>query len=317
MLIMKSNTADSSLLVGRPCPVCGHSEAAERFRKKSLRIVQCGRCPMIFANPIEKGWADGSYYDQLSGPFFLSQNKLDGDYAKPRFARELRLFRKFCPRGTVIDVGCSTGAFLYQLNVSFPSDYSAIGLDIAGPALDHAESKGARVLRESYPEATSLADNSAQAVTLWAVMEHLDDPRRFLAKTARVLAQGGYCFILVPNFRSLAVRLLGPKYRYIFPQHVNYFTRETLRHFVSTEPSLRVVYETSMHFNPIVIAQDWRRGGEFVSDQERAQLLKRTTSYKQSPILAPVKLALAGVEAALSLLYLADNSVIVLQKTSR
>ncbi len=301
--------------VARSCPVCGSKESAKLFRKQTLGIVRCGKCSMVFADPIETGWADGTYYDQLSGPFYLSQAKLEGDYAKPRFARELKLFRRFCTRGTVLDVGCSTGGFLYQLRTRFPNEYPTVGIDVAGPALDHAASKGTRVVRESYPECR-LPDASISAITFWAVMEHLENPRLFLAKTARLLEPGGVCFILVPNYESLAVRVLGFKYRYIFPQHVNYFRRATLRRLVAAEPSLGVVHETSMHFNPLVIAQDWRGRGEFVPDQQRADLLKRTTAYKQSRAMAPLKVLLGGMESILGSLNLADNSVMVLRKTA-
>jgi hypothetical protein len=120
---------------------------------------------------------------------------------------------------------------------------------------------------------------------------------------------------LVPNFQSLAVRLLGYKYRYILPQHVNYFTLSTLSRLVEREPSLRLIHSGSSHFNPLVIWQDWRRKGIPVADEERAKLLKKTTAYKQKAILKPVKLALGLAEVALRKLNLADNTVVVLKKT--
>jgi 2-polyprenyl-3-methyl-5-hydroxy-6-metoxy-1,4-benzoquinol methylase len=268
---------------------------------------------MVFANPIDEGWASGAFYHQLGEPFYLSANKLESDYAPARFARELKLFRRYCREGNVLDIGCSTGAFLYQLKTRFPGLYQTVGIDVAGPALDHAEKMGVGVLRESFLTADFKGEQFS-AVTFWAVIEHLLDPQAFLAKAASVLKPSGHCFILVPNFRSLATRLLGPKYRYIFPQHVNYFTLDTLKKLVATVPQLRVVYSGSTHFNPIVIAQDWKGRGEFVSDEERAKLLKQTTGYKQNPVLKPVKLGLSALEVFLRTLRLADNIVLIAQK---
>ena len=278
-------------------------------------MVRCDGCAMIFASPIEEDLATGAFYDQLATPFYLSPDKVQGDYSPVRFVRELKLFREFCQRGSVLDVGCSTGAFLYQLKTRYPSDYEVTGIDVAGPALDYAEQKGVRVLRESYLT-RDFHGQGFSAVTFWAVMEHLVNPREFLAKTAAVLEPSGFCFVLVPNFQSLAVRLLGKKYRYILPQHVNYFTRATLQQLVKTEPRFKIVYSGSMHFNPLVIWQDGRRHGKPVTDEDRAKLLKRTTGYKQKPILKPVKLALTATEAGLKRLNLADNLVVVLQKTA-
>ncbi|HEY3913566.1 MAG TPA: class I SAM-dependent methyltransferase [Verrucomicrobiae bacterium] len=269
---------------------------------------------MVYASPIEEALVTGEFYDQLATPFYLSPDKLESDYSPVRFTREIKLFRHFRKSGRVLDVGCSTGAFLFQLTQQFGTDYQALGIDVAGPALDYAETKGVPVLRESFLTFDS-REKKFDAITFWAVLEHLPDPAAFLSRTAALLKAGGLCFILVPNFQSLAVRLLGYKYRYILPQHVNYFTLATLIRLAAREASLRLVHSDSSHFNPLVILQDWRRKGIPVADEERARLLKKTTAYKQKAVLKPVKLALGLAEAALRKLNLADNTVVVLKKT--
>jgi 2-polyprenyl-3-methyl-5-hydroxy-6-metoxy-1,4-benzoquinol methylase len=303
-----------SPLISRFCPVCASGNHAELMQKGALRLVRCGDCAMVYANPVEEAMTTGEFYDQLATPFYLSPDKLESDYAPVRFAREMKLFRRFCPRGRVLDVGCSTGAFLAQLKRQFGADYDVLGIDVAGPALNYAESQGVPVLRESFLTA-NFGGKRFGAVTFWAVLEHLADPQAFLSRTALALQPAGLCFILVPNFRSLAVRLLGSKHRYILPQHLNYFTLATLTKLVERERSFRIVYSGSCHFNPVVIVQDWRRRGKPATDEDRARLLKRTTAWKQNAALQPVKLALAGVEAVLGKMNLADNIVMILQKT--
>jgi hypothetical protein len=149
-------------------------------------------------------------------------------------------------------------------------------------------------------------------VTLWAVVEHLLDPKAFLAKACSVLKPDGLCVVLVPNMKSLAARALGVRYRYIYPQHLNYFTRATLAKLV--EAQFSAVEFRSTHFNPIVIWQDWRGGGKDISNRQRADLLQRTTSYKQNPLLKPVRVLYKLAEKALGVLTLADNLVVVLRK---
>ena len=147
-----------------------------------------------------------------------------------------------------------------------------------------------------------------------AVLEHLADPGRFLAKAATLLRPGGYCFVLVPNMQSLAVRLLGPRYRYVMPEHLNYFTEDTLRRLAARESGFVLVEMRATHFNPVVLWQDWRRTNERVPDAERARLFKRTTAWKQNPLLAPARLVYAGAEWCLGCLRLADNLVLVLRR---
>ena len=112
--------------------------------------------------------------------------------------------------------------------------------------------------------------------------------------------------------KSLAARLLGSKYRYIYSQHLNYFTAGTLQKLSTI--GFSIVELRSTHFNPFVIWQDWRRGGEEVSNEQRADLLQRTTAYKNNPLLRPLKLFYKLVEKALGACHLADNLVVVLRR---
>jgi 2-polyprenyl-3-methyl-5-hydroxy-6-metoxy-1,4-benzoquinol methylase len=295
--------------MSRQCPVCDHAGAETYLQKGDLRLVRCVRCSMIYANPVRAELASGKYYDE-AGAYYLSPAKLESDYAGVRFERELRLFRKHCHRGAVLDVGCSSGAFLHELNRRFPDAYDVVGTDASGAPLDYAESRGVPVVRGDFLQ-QDFGGRKFEAITFWAVIEHLLEPKAFLEKARSLLKPDGRCFVLVPNMSSLATRLLGARYRYLYPQHLNYFTRSTLRRLV--EPSFVVVEFESTHFNPLVIAQDWRGGGREVSNEERARLLRRTTAYKQRPWLKPVKLVYRLAEKTLGALTLADNLVVVLR----
>jgi 2-polyprenyl-3-methyl-5-hydroxy-6-metoxy-1,4-benzoquinol methylase len=295
--------------ISRTCPLCQESAARPHLTKLDLELVRCSRCDMIYANPAPADMATGVFYDRAGGEY-LSPEKLESDYADVRFARELHLFRRHFRRGSVLDVGCSSGGFLYQLKRRFPGDYQLLGTDVSQAPLDHAAKMGIPVARGEFP--TQTFEERFDAVTFWAVMEHLLDPKLFLEKAASVLKPGGHCFILTPNLNSLAVRLLGAKYRYIFPEHLNYFTPRTMRKFAELE--FEAVALTSMHFNPLVIWQDFRGGARDIPRAERAKLLKRTTGYKKSPWLGPVRLAYQAAELSLSRFFLADNVVVVARK---
>ncbi|HYE32675.1 MAG TPA: methyltransferase domain-containing protein [Methylomirabilota bacterium] len=297
--------------IQRRCPVCDGSESQPELTKAELALVRCMNCSMVYASPVSAAYVDGSYYEDAGRPFYLSPAKLRGDYSPVRFARELRLFRRFCVSGRVLDVGCSTGAFLYQLNQRYPGAYDAIGTDVSSPALDYAEQQGVTIRRKSFLDA-DWATGEFDAVTFWAVLEHVSEPRAFLEQAVRVLKPGGICFVLVPNYRSLAVRILGARYRYILPQHLNYFTRETLRR--AAPAGLHPVYFTTMHFNPAVILKDLR-GQAAPSDSERAELLTKTTALKENRWLLPLRWGYAGAEQLLQLVGLCDNAVWVFRKS--
>lgn len=310
-MIQPASTEIAGPVMRRRCPLCATDDTQAFWRKEGLTVVRCRRCSMVYANPVEEELASGKFYDRLSVPFYLSPDKLAGDYAPVRFERELRLFREFCPRGAVLDVGCSTGAFLYHLRQA--GDYRVTGTDVASDALDHAARQGAEVIRAPFLD-HDFGGRQFDAVTFWAVLEHLTRPADFLRQAADLLPAGGHCFVLVPNLGSLAVKVCGPKYRYIMPDHVNYFSAATLRSLAEQTAGFEVVALRSTHFNPMVIWKDLRGGLARVSDEDRVRLLKQTTALKQKPWLKPVKWLYRGVESLLGKAMLADNLVIVLRR---
>src|SRR5438552_10165860 len=117
----------------RNCPLCGRNEANPYLQKGELQLVRCRHCSMIYANPVSAEFASGEYYDRAGSGYYLSRSKLESDYSNVRFERELHLFRNYCAAGSVLDVGCSSGAFLFQLNQRFPGDYHILGTDVSGP----------------------------------------------------------------------------------------------------------------------------------------------------------------------------------------
>jgi 2-polyprenyl-3-methyl-5-hydroxy-6-metoxy-1,4-benzoquinol methylase len=145
------------------------------------------------------------------------------------------------------------------------------------------------------------------------VLEHVLEPAEFLRQARLLLQPGGVCFVLVPNIESLATRFLGGKYRYVLPQHLNYFSIQTLRR-LATQEGFSVVQATTMHFNPVVLWQDFRNKSRFVTDRDRANLLVKTNEMKRSAVLLPVRGLYAFVEKLLGKMALADNVVLVLRK---
>lgn len=314
-------------LIERACPVCQSDDWQPLWRKGELTIVRCSSCGMVYVNPAPAAMASGEYYDTEGADYYLSPAKLASDYADVRFERELRLLRQFCPRGAVLDVGCGSGGFLFQLKKRWPGDYQILGTDVSGGPLDYAEARGVPVVRGDFLRSAELQlrakggqEHAEQelrapfdAVTLWAVTEHLAEPRRFLEKAHALLKPGGLCFVLVPNLRSLAVWLLGAKYRYVYAQHLNYFSAATLGR-LGEHAGFEVMATRFTHFNPVVIWQDWRGRGRDVSNAERGALLKQTTALKQKPWMKPIKALYGLTEIVLGSLGLADNVVVIFRK---
>lgn len=276
--------------------------------KGTLKLVRCLECGMIYVRSLDESFADGSFYQSEAAPYYLSEEKLRGDYSPARYRREIRLLRRFVKAGAVLDVGCSTGGFLYQLDQRYRGQFELFGTDVPSEATKFAESKGVKIISGDFlnsPERLTY-----HAITFWAVLEHVSNPAAFLKQALKMLKPGGICIALVPNIESLAVKLLGARYRYILPQHLNYFSSGTLRR-LAQNAGFEILSVRTMHFNPAVIWQDRRNDSGLVSDFDRAKLLAKTNSLKESKALLPLRLAYNLSERVLNFFGLADNVVIV------
>ena len=72
-------------------------------------------------------------------------------------------------------------------------------------------------------------------ITMFDVIEHLPQPRESLALCVRYLKPGGVIVITTGDFGSLAARWAGTKWRLMTPpQHLWFFTQESLRRMATT-----------------------------------------------------------------------------------
>ena len=85
-------------------------------------------------------------------------------------------------------------------------------------------------MREATLESAAYPPAAFDIVTLWEVIEHLADPRRFLEEVSRVLKPGGLIALSTPDAGSAAARLSGARWlgwRKI-PEHLFFFDRPGL-----------------------------------------------------------------------------------------
>jgi SAM-dependent methyltransferase len=86
-------------------------------------------------------------------------------------------------------------------------------------------------MEEAQVEAGSL-----DVVTLWHVLEHLQDPRVAVRRIAGWLRPAGGLLVGVPNLDSLQARLGGPRWYHLdVPRHRTHFTARGLQRLLGDE----------------------------------------------------------------------------------
>ncbi len=221
-------------LVEIHCPVCDHDEyrvlhettlgdslpdLGYKFTPnhlKAYRIVKCITCGHLYCSPLPKRLFE-QYVDVEDIEYLKNEAQRLATAEKV-----IDILQKRKQTGRLLDVGCSTGDFLRVAG----RYYDVEGVEVSKWAADIAKQRGLTVheCRLSEIESTEPYD----VVTLWGVIEHLENPKEEIDHIFRLMANDGILCIWTGNVDSLTARLLGKKWWYFMGQHIQYFSETTL-----------------------------------------------------------------------------------------
>ncbi len=207
------------------CPACGGPLAAwrdvlpaEPAGAGPVALRRCRRC----ATAVTTAPAPADSHD--TGAYAPGRPRLSraaGPVLAAFDRRRLRLLDR--PPGTrLLDVGAGRGRFVAAARTA---GYPAAGIEPSRRGVLAAREEYRVDLRREALADARVAPGSLGAITLWHVLEHLDDPARALATLAGWLEPGGVLLIGVPNLASLQARIGGARWFHLdVPRHRTHFT---------------------------------------------------------------------------------------------
>jgi len=130
-----------------------------------------------------------------------------------------------------LDVGCGDGRFLRLLERRGVPREALYGLELDRNVVDSLRNSGySGVFCERAEDAASLPEGSIDLVTMFHVIEHVDNPGAVIRRIRGWLSPGGVLALETPNLDSLDARIFRQTYwgGYHIPRHWNLFTPATL-----------------------------------------------------------------------------------------
>lgn len=224
------------------CPLCGpdyaglHAASGPDFEHRTageqeFRFARCTACGTLILDPRPvddqiAGLYPPDYvsyrFDQLNSVMRMARNAVQR-------GKTSVLARLVPERGTIVDVGCGSGALLRQMQARYGSRFRLIGWDYEGPHLERLVGSGIEVV--AAPIEPEHVPRSVDLFVLNQVIEHVPHPDRLVAMLASALTPGGHLVIETPDTDGLDARWFAGRYwgGYHFPRHMVLFNRQNLR----------------------------------------------------------------------------------------
>ncbi|MBE2201025.1 MAG: class I SAM-dependent methyltransferase [Anaerolinea sp.] len=174
-------------------------------------LVRCRRCGLIYQNPQLSQEELAAHYPDNYLPY--QQDTADRQTRIAHVSRDQAIAR-FCDRvirhrpqpGRLLDVGCATGAFLWAMQ---QRGWQVQGVEPIPHAAAQAQQDFGLEVFVGLLEEAAYPNAAFDVVTLWDVLEHVEDARATLQEAARILKPGGLLVFSVPNPASMEARLFG------------------------------------------------------------------------------------------------------------
>ena len=221
------------------CPLCNGSDIGKRFACKDFfatgevfDVYECHGCGFVFTQNIPDEKEIGRYYESQS--YISHSNTKKGLFNKVyHLVRAIMLQRKvnlmenltLLKNGKILDYGAGTGYFARAMKKR-GWDVTAIEKSPKARELSKREF-GFEMHAEDYLE--KIADKEFDIVTLWHVMEHIQDLDGFWDELYRIIDDTGIAVIALPNCKSHDAKRYRENWAaYDVPRHLWHFTPMTV-----------------------------------------------------------------------------------------
>ena len=221
------------------CPLCQSSAIKKRFAcvdefatGEQFDIFECTACGLAFTQNVPDEKEIDRYYES---PTYISHSNTSKGFVNRVYhiVRRIMLHKKArkvemltgLKNGRLLDYGAGTGHFARLMETR---GWSVTAIEKNGKARELALKEfGFEML--PVEALSTIKDKELDVVTMWHVMEHIQEPDRMWDELHRILGDKGIAIIAVPNSASYdALKYKEYWAAYDVPRHLWHFTPSTI-----------------------------------------------------------------------------------------
>lgn len=232
------------------CRLCGNDDIIHKYEIKDHSIYSCKNCNLIFIG--ELNIEPCEFYDQ---DYFCSETASKGynnykeleSSLRKTFQKRISNIEKYYnikdKKTTILDYGCGFGFFVDEVS---KKGYDVKGFEISQYAAGYAREN----LKLDVRNIMNYPSNSFDLITLWDVIEHLENPLEILKNVNELLKDKGKIVITTGDISSILAKISDKKWHLLnIPEHICYFSPESMEFLLKNAGFKidRIKYENSYY----------------------------------------------------------------------
>ncbi len=217
-LVFPSTVSSENTVNTYSCTSLGHGD--------HYRIVRCQQCGLVYSSPRPEACELEQEYAKTEDPVY--EKELDGRLRT--FSRNIRSLSRISSPGRLLDIGAGIGFFA---DLARKDGWDVRGIEPSSWCVGKAKKIFDIIIDHGTYEQANDLDIDFDVVTMWDVIEHLDDPMSALKTCHKVLRQGGVVALSTMDIGSLFARIMGRSWPWLMKMHIYYFDRQTIRAYLN------------------------------------------------------------------------------------
>jgi len=226
------------------CPLCGNPQLVPFLDLRGRQLLTCSQCGVRCTDVYGPAEEIAGYYSEVQAHHGkaseVTEGEFGGDVLRAIARAQADSMEELCGprrRGRVLEVGCSRGHLLEELELR---GWEASGIDVSETSVLEARQRCQGEIHLGEVHDAPFAEGSFDRIALFDVLAHLADPVGTLLALSRLLAPGGILVLssvdeawpLVPVFRRLfrlfPERTAGIRDEMYEGQHYCYFSHRNV-----------------------------------------------------------------------------------------
>jgi len=274
------------------CPLCNSKNLKPKFVCKdyfvsheSFELYSCIDCGFVLTQNFPSHDTIGKYYEASE---YVSHsdtkqgivNRMYHAVRKYMLKKKLKFVCKQSGKqtGKMLDVGCGTG---YFLNAAKQKGWETVGIEKSEHARNLAINRFELTVK-SEDHLNTLPPESFDVITLWHVLEHLENLNEIMDSLHNLLLPDGTAVIAVPNCSSYDAQHYQTYWAaYDVPRHLWHFTPQTMK-FLANKFNFQIIRQKPLNFDSFYVSllSEKYKGGNKVTALVKAFIIGLISNIK-------------------------------------